>query len=53
MTLENLLVIRRLQRHEAGRATIEELLRAAQRNIADAQAPSLCHHHVPLFGTHS
>jgi hypothetical protein len=41
------------QRHEAGRAAIETLLRAAQRNLADAKATTLCHHHVPFSGIHS
>lgn len=37
MTLENLLAIRRLVRHEAGRAAILKLLAAAERNLADAR----------------
>ncbi|MDP2787025.1 MAG: DNA-binding protein [Pseudomonadota bacterium] len=37
MTLENLLAIRRLVQHEAGRAAILKLLAAAQRNLADAK----------------
>jgi hypothetical protein len=36
MTLENLLAIRRLVRHEAGRDAILKLLSAARRNLADA-----------------
>ena len=41
MTLENLLAIRRLVRHEAGRAAILKLLAAAQRNLADAKVTSI------------
>jgi len=41
MTLENLLAIRRLQRHEAGRAAIEKLLKAAERNLADASVNTI------------
>lgn len=37
MTLENLLTIKRLQRHEAGHAAILKLLAAAGRNLADAK----------------
>jgi len=36
MSLENLLAIQRLVRHEAGRAAILKLLVAAERNLADA-----------------
>lgn len=45
MTLENLLAHlaseRRLQRHEAGHAAIEKLMRAAQRNLADAKVTTI------------
>jgi hypothetical protein len=41
MTLENLLAIRRLVRHEAGRAAILKLLAAAQRNLADAKVTTI------------
>ncbi|MBI5330913.1 MAG: DNA-binding protein [Betaproteobacteria bacterium] len=41
MTLENLLAIKRLQRHEAGRAAILKLLAAAQRNLADAKVTTI------------
>ncbi len=41
MTLENLLAIRRLQRHEAGNAAIEKLLKAAERNLADARVTTI------------
>ncbi|MEF8749909.1 MAG: DNA-binding protein [Candidatus Accumulibacter propinquus] len=36
MSLENLLAIQRLVRHEAGRAAILKLLVSAERNLADA-----------------
>ena len=41
MTLENLLAIKRLQRHEAGRAAILKLLAAAKRNLADAKVTTI------------
>lgn len=41
MTLENLLAIRRLVRHEAGRDAILKLLSAARRNLADAGVTSI------------
>lgn len=41
MTLENLLAIRRLVRHEAGRAAILKLLAAGERNLADARVASI------------
>jgi hypothetical protein len=41
MTLENLLAIRRLVRHEAGRAAIQKLLTAAERNLADSQVTTI------------
>ena len=41
MTLENLLAIRRLVRHEAGRAAILKLLAAADRNLADAKVTTI------------
>ena len=41
MTLENLLAIKRLQRHEAGRDAILKLLAASQRNLADAKVTSI------------
>ncbi len=41
MTLENLLAIRRLVRHEADRAAILKLLAAAERNLADARVASI------------
>ena len=41
MTLENLLAIKRLQRHEAGRAAILKLLVAAERNLADAKVTTI------------
>jgi uncharacterized protein (UPF0332 family) len=41
MTLENLLAIRRLVRHEAGRAAILKLLTAAERNLADAKVTKI------------
>ncbi|MDO9225288.1 MAG: DNA-binding protein [Pseudomonadota bacterium] len=41
MTLENLLAIKRLQRHEAGRAAILKLLAAAARNLADAKVTTI------------
>ncbi len=41
MTLENLLAIRRLVRHEADRADILKLLAAAERNLADARVTSI------------
>lgn len=41
MTLENLLAIKRLQRHEAGRAAIVKLLAAAGRNLADAKVATI------------
>ncbi len=41
MTLENLLAIRRLVQHEAGRAAIQKLLAAAQRNLADAKVTTI------------
>lgn len=41
MTLENLLAIRRLVRHEAGRAAILKLLSAAERNLVDARVTSI------------
>ena len=41
MTLENLLAIKRLQRHEAGRAAILKLLAAAGRNLADAKVTTI------------
>ncbi len=41
MTLENLLAIKRLQRHEAGRAAILKLLGAAERNLADAKVTTI------------
>jgi len=41
MTLENLLAIRRLVRHEAGRADILKLLVAAERNLTDARVTSI------------
>jgi len=41
MTLENLLAIKRLQRHEAGRAAILKLLAAARRNLADARVTTI------------
>lgn len=39
MTLENLLAIHRLTRHEASRESILKLLAAAERNLMDARAP--------------
>lgn len=39
MTLENLLAIHRLTRHEASRESIHKLLAAAERNLMDARAP--------------
>jgi hypothetical protein len=41
MTLENLLAIRRLIRHETERAAILKLLTAAERNLADARVASI------------
>lgn len=41
MTLENLLAIRRLVRHEAGRAGAVKLLAAAERNLADARVTAI------------
>lgn len=41
MTLENFLAIRRLVRHEAGRAAILKLLTAAERNLADARVTTI------------
>lgn len=41
MTLENLLAIRRLVRHEAGRDAILKLLSSARRNLADAGVTSI------------
>lgn len=41
MTLENLLAIRRLVRHEAGRAAILKLLAAAERNLADSRVTTI------------
>jgi len=38
MTLENLLAIHRLVRHEASAASIRKLLAAAERNLTDARA---------------
>lgn len=41
MTLENLLVIRRLIRHETERAAILKLLTAVERNLADARVTTI------------
>ena len=41
MTLENLLAIRRLVRHETGRDAILKLLSSARRNLADAGVTSI------------
>lgn len=41
MSLENLLAIRRVVRHDAGRAAIVKLLAAAQRNLADARVSAI------------
>ncbi len=41
MTLENLLAIRRLVKHPADPAAIEKLLKAAQRNLVDAQITTI------------
>ncbi|NTV09447.1 MAG: DNA-binding protein [Zoogloea sp.] len=41
MTLENLLAIHRLVRHEAGRDSILKLLAAAARNLADSKATNI------------
>lgn len=41
MTLENLLAIRRLVRHEAGRVGALKLLVAAERNLADARVTAI------------
>jgi hypothetical protein len=41
MSLENLLAIQRLVRHEAGRAVVLKLLTAAERNLADARVTAI------------
>lgn len=41
MSLENLLAIQRLVRHEAGRAVVLKLLAAAERNLADAKVTAI------------
>jgi hypothetical protein len=41
MSLENLLAIQRLVRHEAGRAAVLKLLAAAERNLADARVTAI------------
>lgn len=41
MSLENLLAIQRLVRHEVGRAVVLKLLGAAERNLADARATAI------------
>lgn len=41
MSLENLLAIQRLVRHEAGRAVVLKLLAAADRNLADARVTAI------------
>jgi hypothetical protein len=41
MSLENLLAIRRLQKHEASRESILKLLSAAERNLADSRAANI------------
>jgi hypothetical protein len=41
MTLENLLAIQRLLRHDAGRAVVLKLLAAAERNLADARVTAI------------
>ncbi len=41
MSLENLLAIQRLVRHEAGRAVVLKLLAAAERNLADARVTAI------------
>ncbi len=41
MTLDNLVSIKRLKRHEPTPAEIRKLLRSAERNLADAQIASL------------
>ncbi|MEF8722595.1 MAG: DNA-binding protein [Candidatus Accumulibacter delftensis] len=41
MSLENLLAIQRLVRHEAGRAAVLKLLAAAGRNLADARVAAI------------
>lgn len=41
MTLENLLAIRRLLRHDADPAAIRKLLVAAERNLADARVTAI------------
>jgi len=41
MSLENLLAIQRLVRHEAGHAVVLKLIAAAERNLADARVTSI------------
>ncbi len=41
MSLENLLAIQRLVRHDAGRAAVLKLLAAAGRNLADARVAAI------------
>ena len=41
MSLENLLAIQRLVRHEAGHAVILKLIAAAERNLADARVTAI------------
>lgn len=41
MSLENLLAIQRLVRHEAGRAVVLKLLTAAERNLDDARVTAI------------
>ena len=41
MSLENLLAIQRLVRHEAGRSVVLKLVAAAERNLADARVTAI------------
>lgn len=41
MSLENLVAIRRLVKHQATRESIQKLIRAAERNLADARATNI------------